>query len=72
MTEVASIYRVSVPALPPTYLVCCHCKREVKIHQFCCNNHWVKTYHCSRCGDVVPIHSAVVNGRAERPDWSAA
>lgn len=61
---------------PPVYLVCCHCKQIVVEHKFCCDGHWISSYHCPKHGDPVPIYSAVSNDYAQisgkQPDWSAA
>lgn len=48
-------------ATPPSYLVCCHCKREVSRFAVYCEGHLVPVYRCAACGDVVPIQSTVVN-----------
>ena len=60
----------------PMYLVCCHCKQIVVEHKFCCDGHWISSYHCPKHGDTVPIYSSVSNGYAQisgkQPDWSAA
>lgn len=60
------------PSPPAERIVCCHCKRPVVAHAFCRDGHWIRTWHCARHGDVVPVRSAVVNRAPAEPDWSAA
>lgn len=41
--------------------VCPHCKTPVNVHRFPAAGVVLTTYHCPRCGDVVPMRSAVFN-----------
>lgn len=54
------------PILAPSFAapardVCPHCKTPVNVHRFPAAGVVLATYHCPRCGDVVPMRSAVFN-----------
>lgn len=61
------------PEVPQTYIVCPHCKRAVIPHFCKCDGHvFPADWQCHEHGSVIPMNSAVVNGRPYTPDWSAA
>lgn len=43
--------------------VCPTCKRETEVFLVFCDGHTVEVHRCSDHGDVVPMRSAIVNGR---------
>lgn len=46
----------------PRRVVCPHCQRETTVHSFAApDGHWLETYHCAEHGDIVPMHSPIVN-----------
>lgn len=67
----------NIPAYPPeiqqAFTVCPHCKRAViPLFINCDGSVFPGDWQCHEHGSVVPIKSAVINGRPYIPDWSAA
>lgn len=62
MSEIAASYQTHEEA----DWVCGHCKGPVVAHLFHRGDHWLRSYHCPLCGDVIPVRAGPPRTRLAR------